>query len=102
MRESDWRDRLEKLRSEIDELDRQLVGLLNRRTTIVREIGLIKLKLGLPVCEPQREMAVFENIARHNGGPLSSRALQRVFEVILEEMRQIQESQREEKAIERD
>ncbi len=80
---SDWRTR-------IDEVDRELVALLNRRARYVLEIARLKKALGLPIYEPQREEEVFRNVASANGGPLDQAALRRVFERILDEGRSIQ------------
>jgi len=78
------------LRDRIDEIDRQLIELLNRRTSIVEEIGRIKHDAGLPVYEPRREDQVFENVTRHNTGPLTHDGVRRVFERIIDESRQVQ------------
>ncbi len=83
-------DDLVHCRQAIDRLDLQLVEILNRRTTIVEEIGRIKRDLALAIYEPKREDDVFRNIAGHNEGPLSSDALKRIFERIIDEMRNVQ------------
>ena len=80
---SDWR-------AKIDELDRELVTLLNRRAGCVLEIAKLKKQLGLAIYEPQREEEIFRNIAAANGGPLDQGALRRVFERIIDEGRSIQ------------
>ncbi len=80
---SDWRTR-------IDEADRKLVALLNRRARCVLEIAKLKKALGLPIYEPQREDEIFRNVAATNGGPLDQDALRRVFERIIDECRSIQ------------
>jgi len=78
-------------RRQIDEVDLKIVELLNQRTEIVNEIGRIKHEFSLPVYEPKREDQVYENIASHNPGPLTSEALKRIFERIIDEMRTIQQ-----------
>ena len=80
---SDWR-------TKIDEVDRELVELLNRRAHYVLQIAKLKKALGLPIYEPQREEEIFRNVASANGGPLDQVALRRVFERILDEGRSIQ------------
>ena len=77
-------------RRKIDVLDMQLLELLNERTRIVEQIGRIKQHLSLPIYEPKREEDVFRNVTTHNSGPLSSEAVKRVFERIIDEMRNIQ------------
>ena len=83
-------DKLAECRRKIDAVDVRLLELLNERTRIVEEIGRIKQKLSLPIYEPKREEDVFRNITQNNSGPLSSEAVRRVFERIIDEMRNIQ------------
>jgi len=82
-------------RQRIDEVDRQILSLLNERTRTVEEIGRIKQQANLPVYEPKREDQVFQNIADHNDGPLSTEAARRVFERIIDEMRKVQRERME-------
>jgi chorismate mutase len=77
-------------RERIDQIDRNLVDLLNERTSIVEEIGRAKRSAALPIYEPNRETQVFDNINSHNHGPLTSDGLQRIFERIIDEMRRVQ------------
>jgi len=83
-------EELAECRKRIDALDLKLLALLNERTRIVEEIGRIKQRLSLPIYEPKREEDVFRNVTTHNGGPLSSEGVKRVFERIIDEMRNIQ------------
>lgn len=80
---ADWR-------SKIDELDRQIVGLLNERAQAARAIGLLKRNSQSPVYEPEREKQIFENVKRNNSGPLPDRDLQQVYERIIDVMRKLQ------------
>jgi chorismate mutase-like protein len=77
-------------RDRIDDLDRRILELLSERTRIVEEIGRVKRHLSLPIYEPRREDAVFENVTSHNQGPLSADSVKRVFERIIDEMRNVQ------------
>lgn len=90
---SDWRKK-------IDELDLKLVELLNERASAVKEIGLIKRNTQMAIYEPERENQVFENVTRHNGGPLPDRDLLQLYERIIDVMRKIQryEAQPDEEA----
>jgi chorismate mutase-like protein len=81
---------LAEYRKRIDILDVKILGLLNERTRVVEEIGRIKQKLKMPIYEPKREDQVFHNVTTANQGPLSAEAVQRVFERIIDEMRNIQ------------
>lgn len=80
---TDWR-------KQIDELDRQLVKLINERARAAVEIGRLKRNTNLPIYEPEREKIVFENVQKLNEGPLPERDLVRIFERIMDVMRNIQ------------
>jgi chorismate mutase len=80
---TDWRKK-------IDALDGRLVELLNERAVCALEIGRLKHNTNLPVYEPDREKIVFENVCKANQGPLPDKELQRVYERILDVMRNIQ------------
>src|ERR1700683_1344980 len=77
-------------RKKIDELDRRLVELLSERARAAVEIGRLKRNTSLPIYEPERERVVFENVRRMNQGPLPGRDLVRIFERIMDVMRNIQ------------
>lgn len=83
-------EKLAECRRKIDILDLQLLSLLNERTRIVEEIGRIKHTMALPIYEPKREEQVFHNVTGNNAGPLSADAVKRVFERIIDEMRNVQ------------
>jgi chorismate mutase-like protein len=80
---ADWRKK-------IDELDQRLVELLSERARAAVEIGKLKRHTNLPVYEPERERVVFENVQEMNRGPLPARDLVRIFERIMDVMRNIQ------------
>jgi chorismate mutase len=77
-------------RIQIDDIDRTLVDLLNKRAKCADEIGKIKERLGLPAYSPKREEEVLDNIMQHNPGPLSDLALRRLFERIIDESRRLE------------
>jgi chorismate mutase-like protein len=83
---ADWRKK-------IDELDRRLVELLNQRAQAAHEIGKLKRNVGMPIYEPDREQAVFGNVRKLNQGPLPDRDLLRIYERIMDVMRQIQKEE---------
>src|SRR5579871_5541014 len=89
---------LEDFRSRIDAVDRSILLLLNERTKVVEEIGRVKQKAQLPIYEPRREDQVFDNVTRHNTGPLTEQAVRRIFERIIDEMRGVQRDQMEKRA----
>ncbi len=90
---SDWRKR-------IDELDLRLVELLNERASAAKEIGRLKRDTQMAIYEPEREKEIFDNVRRHNGGPLPDRDLVQLYERIIDVMRKLQryEAQPDEQA----
>lgn len=84
---SDWRER-------IDAIDRRLLELLNERVECVLGLSPIKRQAGLPVFSPRREQAVIEKLKKLNKGQLSGEAVERIFELIMAEMRFLQERER--------
>ena len=80
---SDWRDK-------IDEFDRKLVELLNHRANAAIEIGKLKRQAGMRIYEPDRERQVMQNIWDNNAGPLSEQDLVKVYERLLDVMRNVQ------------
>jgi chorismate mutase len=77
-------------REKIDEVDRKLVALLNKRAGYVDEIGRIKEHMGLEAYSPKREEQVLENVLKENKGPLAPDALRRLFERIIDESRKLE------------
>jgi chorismate mutase-like protein len=90
MTQEEGLEALRECRDRIDELDRRILELLNDRTRIVEEIGRIKQSLDLPIYEPKREDEVFANVTGNNPGPLTPDGVKRVFERIIDEMRNVQ------------
>ncbi len=81
---------ISELRKKIDELDARLVELLNERAKCATEIGKLKRGREMPIYEPQREKIIFENVRKHNRGPLDDHHLVQIYERIIDIMRSIQ------------
>lgn len=74
---------LETLRGQIDELDRQIVELLNRRAEVVVRVGKAKRASGGQIYAPDREKAVLDRIAALNQGPLAAKTLQAIYRELM-------------------
>ena len=81
---------IEYWRAEIDEVDRELLRLLNRRARLAIKVGALKRVAGLPCCDPDREQVVLSTLRRANTGPLDSRAVTKLFRRIIRESRRIE------------
>jgi len=55
-------EEIEKLRSDLDEIDIEILQLLMRRTEIVKKIGLIKKQYDMPIVDRKREKKVYNNV----------------------------------------
>ena len=84
---------IEDWRRKIDELDRKLVELLSDRARAAVQIGRLKRNTLLPIYEPDRERVVFSNVQEANPGPLSGRDLVRIYERIMDVMRNVQKEE---------
>ena len=70
-------------REKIDDLDRQIVELLNRRLGLAAEIGKLKRSQGGQIYVAEREDAVFRKVAEMNQGPIKNEALQAIYREIM-------------------
>jgi len=84
---------IEDWRKKIDDVDRKLVALLSERAKAAIAIGKLKRDTSLPIYEPDRERVVFENVQNANHGPLPGRDLVRIYERVIDVMRNIQKEQ---------
>ena len=81
---------LDEWRARIDEIDRQLLGLLSQRAELSLEIGRAKRESGEPVLVPQREQEILDELARLNPGPLSAGAIRAIWSEVLSASRCLQ------------
>src|SRR5215510_9662489 len=81
---------LQNWRTEINELDKKLLELLNRRASVALKVGESKKASGLEVCDHTREREVIERMCANNPGPLDDRAIVELFRAIIHESRRIQ------------
>lgn len=86
---------LQDFRRELDEIDTELLRLFCRRMAIVEEIGVYKIKNGLPVTDPERERQIFSRIAQESPEGLKADAAA-LYAAILELSRAKQERMRAE------
>ena len=78
------------LRARIDAIDLLLLQLMNARARAANSIGHIKKCLDLPIYAPRREQQVIGNVISANEGPLSTNAVRRLFERLIDETRSLE------------
>lgn len=83
---------LEKLRLEIDNLDKELVTLLNERARKSLQILRAKQTLKLPAYDQQREQEVLQKVIQETKGPLTSEQIKLIFQIIIKSCRDIQQN----------
>ena len=83
---------LENLRTEIDDIDEQIVSLLHRRADIAHEVGAIKARAGLPIVDREREGMIMRKIMAPTESTIDSAVIARIYGEILLESRRIQQA----------
>jgi chorismate mutase/prephenate dehydratase len=71
------------LRRQIDAVDRDLLGLLNRRAELALAVGEIKKKEGSVVFRPEREAQVIDGLKAVNPGPLQAESVAPIWREIM-------------------
>lgn len=82
---------MDKIRSQIQKIDKKMIMLIAERMKLSRELGEMKKELGLPVRDSEREKILFEiweEIAKKEN--LNPELIDRLWSIILEESIRIQ------------
>ena len=74
---------LDNLRKTIDEYDRRIVELLNRRAKAACKIGALKQRSKADVYVPAREKQVFDHVCTLNTGPLPNESILTIYREIM-------------------
>ena len=77
--------KLEKIRNDIDSLDKQLLDLISSRARLAQEIAKIKMTSSetFEFYSPEGEAQILRKIIEHNSGPLSEEEMARLFREIM-------------------
>jgi 3-deoxy-7-phosphoheptulonate synthase len=74
---------VEACRVEIDRIDDEILSLLNRRMQTARQVGNLKAQRGLPIVQPDRELAILERLAAGVAPEIGSPELRAIWQAIL-------------------
>ena len=85
---------LSELRTSIDQVDRELLALLNRRAALANEVGELKRAEGSPVFRPEREAQVINGLQSANPGPLKGDNIAHIWREIMSACRALEAPQR--------
>jgi chorismate mutase / prephenate dehydratase len=87
---------LDRLRAEIDELDRRIVRLLNERAELTRAVGHEKAAIGRrAIRDRQREREVLLRVSIANEGPLPQVDLLAIYRRLIASARALETTERE-------
>jgi len=75
--------RLTNLRRKIDNIDKRIISLLNKRASVAKKVGRLKSHAGKTVYVPDREAEIYKNILKESKGPLSHSALKAIYREIM-------------------
>jgi 3-deoxy-7-phosphoheptulonate synthase / chorismate mutase len=75
-------DKLNLLRTSVDELNLELLRLINERARLVQEIGQIKENQGVFRYDPVRERTMLDTIKENNDGPFDNSTIDHIFKEI--------------------
>ena len=79
-------------RTKIDAIDTTLLHLLNVRAAFALEVGKLKGQAGMLLRVPEREREILLRMKKLNPGPLDGEAVEKIYQLILDESIRIQES----------
>ena len=77
-------------RTQIDNLDRDLLALLNRRAALAIQVGELKKKEGSVAFRPEREAQVIDGLKALNTGPLKSASIAPIWREIMSACRALE------------
>jgi chorismate mutase / prephenate dehydratase len=78
------------LRQQIDAVDRELLGLLNRRASLALAVGEIKKRESSVVFRPEREAQVIDGLKAINSGPLQTQSVAPIWREIMSACRALE------------
>lgn len=79
-------------RTKIDAIDTTLLHLLNVRAAFALEVGKLKGEAGMLLRVPAREHEILSRMKKLNPGPLDGEAVEKIYQLILDQSIRIQES----------
>ena len=82
--DKDPENQLRSLREQIDAIDSELLGLMNRRLDVAKAVAAVKATLDEPAFyRPEREAQVLRRLHELNEGPLTDSGLESLFREIM-------------------
>ena len=82
---------LDVLRKDIDRLDKEIADLLLARFAVVKEIGAVKKRDGIPVTNTGREAVVVQRVRACATEVEEKDALERVYRAVIEASKNLEQ-----------
>jgi 3-deoxy-7-phosphoheptulonate synthase/chorismate mutase len=82
---------IDELRKQLDDVNADMLSLINKRATLVQQIGEIKSKQGTKRFDPVRERDMLNKITAQNDGPFEDATIQHIFKEIFKAGLELQE-----------
>lgn len=83
-------EELDLLRKQIDDIDKQLVELFEKRMELAVRIGIIKEEMGLQIMDSKREEVVIRKATAHLKNKELTRELESFFHNVMDSSKRIQ------------
>jgi len=84
-------EKKENPRAEIDAIDNELLGLLNKRAAIALRVGEAKRRSDTSLCDHNREREVLARLCGQNPGPLNEQNVKNIFQRVIDECLHVQQ-----------
>ncbi|MCC7429202.1 chorismate mutase [bacterium] len=78
---------VERIRKQIDKLDKNLILLLEKRLGLVQKIWQLKKEKNLPLLDPEREKQMIEQALKLETANLSKKDVERLYTLILDDFK---------------
>ncbi|MGV3128660.1 bifunctional 3-deoxy-7-phosphoheptulonate synthase/chorismate mutase [Staphylococcus simulans] len=88
-------NKLEQYRSEIQDINEQILDLLEKRGNLAQKIGEEKRKQGTKVYDPEREKEMLNALIEKNNGPFNDNVIKQLFKEIFKASTDLQKSENE-------
>jgi 3-deoxy-7-phosphoheptulonate synthase / chorismate mutase len=81
------------LRDQVDTVNLEILKLLNRRASIVEQIGARQTQIGTQHYDPKRESEMLDTLEAANAGPFSGSTIKQLFKEIFKASLDLEETQ---------
>lgn len=85
---------LKKLREEIDKIDDEILDLLDKRMSIVKEVGKLKLKSNVAIYHPKREKEILHRLVKQGKTNITQKGIEAIYQEIFATSRFLELPQR--------